>query len=36
VGVASASSFAIAGLIASVFGKQAAFLFGGISVPSRT
>jgi MFS family permease len=36
VGVASASSFAIAGLIASVFDNQAAFLFGGISVPSRT
>jgi MFS family permease len=30
VGVASASSFAIAGLIASIFGNQAAFLFGGI------
>jgi MFS family permease len=31
VGVASASSFAIAGLIANIFGNQAAFLFGGIS-----
>lgn len=30
VGVAGASSFAIAGLIASVFGTGAAFLFGGI------
>jgi MFS family permease len=30
VGVASASSFAVAGLIASFFGPQAAFLFGGI------
>jgi MFS family permease len=30
VGVASASSFAVAGLIASLFGPQAAFLFGGI------
>jgi MFS family permease len=30
VGVASASSFAIAGLIASMFGNQVAFLFGGI------
>lgn len=30
VGVASASSFAIAGLIASIFGDQAAFLPGGI------
>jgi MFS family permease len=31
VGVAGASSFAVAGLIASLFGPQAAFLFGGIS-----
>lgn len=31
VGVASASSFAIAGLIASLFGTRAAFLFGAIS-----
>jgi MFS family permease len=30
VGVAGASSFAVAGLIASLFGPQAAFLFGGI------
>jgi MFS family permease len=30
VGVASASSFAIAGLVASIFGDQAAFLLGGI------
>jgi MFS family permease len=30
VGVASASSFAVAGLIASLFGPQAAFMFGGI------
>ena len=30
VGVASASSFAIAGLIANIFGNQAAFFFGGI------
>jgi hypothetical protein len=30
VGVASASSFAIAGLIANLFGNQAAFSFGGI------
>jgi MFS family permease len=30
VGVASASSFAVAGLIANVFGNQAAFLFGGM------
>jgi MFS family permease len=30
VGVASASSFALAGLIASMFGNQAAFMFGGI------
>ncbi len=30
VGVAGASSFAVAGLIASMFGDQAAFLFGGI------
>jgi MFS family permease len=31
VGVAGASSFAVAGLIASQFGPKAAFLFGGIS-----
>ncbi len=31
VGVAGASSFAVAGLIASLFGPQAAFLFGGFS-----
>ena len=31
VGIASASSFAVAGLIASFFGPQAAFLFGGIN-----
>jgi len=31
VGVAGASSFAIAGLIAGTFGNQAAFMFGGIS-----
>jgi MFS family permease len=31
VGVAGASSFAIAGLIATLFGPQAAFLFGGLS-----
>jgi MFS family permease len=31
VGVASASSFAIAGFIGSLFGPRAAFLFGGIS-----
>jgi MFS family permease len=30
VGVASASSFAMSGLIASVFGNQVAFMFGGI------
>jgi MFS family permease len=30
VGVAGASSFAVAGLIASLFGNRAAFLFGGI------
>jgi MFS family permease len=30
VGVASASSFAVAGLITSLFGPQGAFLFGGI------
>ncbi len=30
VGVAGASSYAVAGLIAGVFGNQAAFLFGGI------
>jgi MFS family permease len=30
VGIASASSFAVAGLIGSFFGPQAAFLFGGI------
>jgi predicted MFS family arabinose efflux permease len=31
VGVAGASSFAVAGLIAGLFGPQAAFLFGGIA-----
>jgi MFS family permease len=31
VGIAGASSFAIAGLIAGLFGPQAAFLFGGLS-----
>ena len=31
VGIAGASSFAIAGLIAGFFGPQAAFLFGGLS-----
>ncbi len=31
VGIAGASSFAIAGLIAGFFGPQAAFLFGGVS-----
>jgi MFS family permease len=31
VGVAGASSFAIAGLMATLFGPQAAFLFGGLS-----
>jgi MFS family permease len=31
VGIAGASSFAIAGLIAALFGPEAAFLFGGLS-----
>jgi len=31
VGVAGASSFAVAGLVAGLFGPQAAFLFGGVS-----